>query len=154
MTAAVKITKVDKGFKKIQIELTKIDGSFVDIGYFSEDEHPSGPPVAAIAAAQEFGVPKKNIQVRSFMRSTLTRKENEYFKMIEGSKGAVFLGRSSVLRELNQLGETVTADFVTAIVDLKSPPLKAATIARKGSSNPLVDTKAMADATKHKVTIR
>ncbi len=153
MTAAVKITETDKGFKKIQIELKKIDGSFVEIGYFSEDEHPSGVPVASIAAVHEFGAPKKNIPQRSFMRSTLAKKEGQYFKMIDGSKGEIFLGRSSVLKELNDLGETVTADFVTAIIDLKSPALKAETIARKGSSNPLVDTKAMADATKHKVTI-
>jgi hypothetical protein len=110
--------------------------------YSAESKSP-GLPVAVVAAAHEFGT--KNVPARSFMRSTLAKKKEEWIrffsvmlKVNRGNPRAAFAG----------LGEAAAKDMLQAIEDGLKPALKPATVLaklkRKGKEGspdlPLVDT--------------
>lgn len=100
----------------------------------------SGLSVLEIAAVHEFGAPSVGIPERSFIRRTFANKSAEMAKIC-GQLAAQFLAGLPLEKALGKLGlwgqnavkQTITKDGVP-------PPLKPATIKRKGSSRPLVDT--------------
>ena len=55
----------------------------------------------------------------------------------------VVKGELSHLQARGILGESAQADVQQKITDLREPPNAASTIAQKGSSNPLIDSRAM-----------
>lgn len=56
------------------------------------------------------------------------------------------MGETALATVLNKLGIVAQGDIQSEITSLRSPPNSAVTIARKGSSNPLIDTGAMRQA--------
>lgn len=57
----------------------------------------------------------------------------------------------TAMEALNLLGESMKQDIQREIIDLREPPNSPATIAKKGSSNPLVDTGHMGDSVTYKI---
>lgn len=123
--------------------------------------------VVEVAAAHEFGAPKAGIPQRSTLRATADRKRSRYAVRTTRIANAVVDGRQTVKGGLDELGREITGDVQQAIVALKSPPLKPATIRRKAKKvrnkgrrakfsasggNPLVDTSQMMNSVTHKVS--
>ena len=54
-------------------------------------------------------------------------------------------------KTLGQIGEAIAGQLRQSIIDTNEPPLKPATIARKGSSKPLVDTGVMLNSVSFEV---
>ena len=80
------------------------------------------------------------IPERSFMRSTLKKKKKEIIALQKKLLVKIRKGELSVNDALGLIGEFTAAAMSQRLVNLKSPANKPATIKKKGSSNPLVDT--------------
>jgi len=94
-----------------------------------------------VAAANEYGVPPR-VPRRSFLRSTAIE---------QGEAWGAYLARScrryireqdvsGLENDVRRLGLRMRADVQNKIVTLRDPPNADVTIAKKQSSNPLVDT--------------
>lgn len=88
----------------------------------------------------EYGAPLAKIPERSFIRATIDEKAAAYIKLAGRLGKSVLQGTRTRAQALGLLGERVRADIVHRINSGIEPPLRPATIARKGSSKPLVDT--------------
>ena len=112
----------------------------VDIGFFSTARYQDGTPVAAVAAAHEFGVrldeAGPNIPERPFFRQANARIEAGIADVLEGQIENGMLDPAAAGR----IGAWAAGIVQDSIVRLRTPPNSPATIARKGSSNPLIDT--------------
>lgn len=112
----------------------------IEVGIFGNAEY------VMIAAVHEFGVTiRKNrgsivIPERSFLRSTFDEKQDEWFKFVKKQLEQVFSGRIDARTLCERLGAKMVADIQEKLTDLDTPPNAPATIAKKGSSNPLIDS--------------
>lgn len=106
--------------------------------------YPDGTSVVAVAAANCFGT--KNIPMRNFMGYAaldIRKRCGPILKaMAELEAGKV--GQMPKLQ--NAAGLLAENSIKQAIIDLRDPPNAPSTIARKGSSNPLIDTGHMKSA--------
>ena len=145
---------IDRGYKQIVASMREAKGSFVDIGLFGGDRNKEGTEIVTYGAANEFGVPSKNIPERSFIRHTVDKGRRSIDNRIEGLAKDIIDRRRSVKDALDVLGEDVRTRIVDRISTIRTPPLSPKTIERKKSSKPLIDTGAMREAIRHKVTIK
>lgn len=138
----------DLGLNRIIRTLNKdLDGVVVKVGVQAKDKavrrgkggsiRNTDQPLAVIAAIHEFGL--DNMPRRSFLRSAYDENLPMIDKMIQRvANGAVFgLGTNAAL---NQLGNVVQGMVQRKIVDGPFVPNSPATIKRKKSSKPLIDT--------------
>lgn len=138
----------DLGLTRIIRTLNKdLDGVVVKVGVQAKDKavrrgkggsiRNTDQPLAVIAAIHEFGL--GDMPQRSFLRSAYDENLPVIDKMIQRvANGAVFgLGTNAAL---NQLGNVVQGMVQRKIVDGPFVPNSPATIKRKKSSKPLIDT--------------
>lgn len=138
----------DLGLNRIIRTLNKdLDGVVVKVGVQAKDKavrrgkggsiRNTDQPLAVIAAIHEFGL--GDMPQRSFLRSAYDENLPVIDKMIQRvANGAVFgLGTNAAL---NQLGNVVQGIVQRKIVDGPFVPNSPATIKRKKSSKPLIDT--------------
>lgn len=113
-----------------------VDAEAVDFGYFETDKYPDGTLVADVATYNEFGT--RTIPERPFFRNALTEISGGALRRIADE----FVRDDFNLRErgAEAIGVFAAAEVGDAAVDLRTPPNAPATVARKGSTNPLVDT--------------
>lgn len=138
----------DLGLNRIIRTLSKdLDGVVVKVGVQAKDKavrrgkggsiRNTDQPLAVIAAIHEFGL--GDMPQRSFLRSAYDENLPMIDKMIQRvANGAVFgLGTNAAL---NQLGNVIQGMVQRKIVDGPFVPNSPATIKRKKSSKPLIDT--------------
>lgn len=138
----------DLGLNRIIRTLNKdLDGVVVKVGVQAKDKavrrgkggsiRNTDQPLAVVAAIHEFGL--GDMPQRSFLRSAYDENLPMIDKMIQRvADGAVFgLGTNAAL---NQLGNVVQGMVQRKIVDGPFVPNSPATIKRKKSSKPLIDT--------------
>lgn len=99
-----------------------------------------GIPVAMIAAIQEFGAPRRGIPPRPFFRNMIAAKQSEWPKTIAGLLKQTNYDAQKTLR---LAGEAIAGQLRQSILNTNAPPLKPATVKRKGFAKPLVDTSHM-----------
>lgn len=135
----------DKGARALAARLHREAGSRVKVGVLEdaakeEGEGRSGGDLSLleVAAVHEFGA--GDVPQRSFIRAGV----DELLPEIRGTQHAlavqVFQGKVSLPVALDRLGAKVTALLQNRIARGIAPELAPATVARKGSSKPLVDT--------------
>ena len=119
----------------------------VDIGIFQGKKEEDGTPCAVVAAAHEFGTKQSggHIPERSFMRSAVSIGRNKINERLRADLRALLEGRGNSKMVFSRVGRLVASLMQARIRDSKSwaTPLKPATIARKGSDVPLIDTSRM-----------
>lgn len=97
-----------------------------------------------LAVIHEFGAPDAGIPERSHFRSTLTKNRDKYLQLIKQLTEKLLKHPEGIEdiddRVLGIVGEVAAGDVKQAIADGLSPELKPATIKRKGSSTPLIDS--------------
>ena len=138
----------DLGLNRIIRTLNKdLDGVVVKVGVQAKDKavrrgkggsiRNTDQPLAVIAAIHEFGL--GGMPQRSFLRSAYDENLPVIDKMIQRvANGAIFgFGTNAAL---NQLGNVVQGMIQRKIVDGPFKPNAPATIKRKKSSRPLIDT--------------
>lgn len=124
--AAFKV--IDLGYDKIVENMEYASKVVVSVGIQGKNGE-----VAGYAAANEFGADR--IPQRSFIGSTVDENEKAYLKMAEE-----VYSEKDAKQVLEQLGLKIAGDIQSKITSIKTPPNVAFTIAKKGSSNPLIDT--------------
>ena len=145
-------------------ELNYLATHKVHIGIFADAKREDGAPMLVIAAANEFGakIPKRQarfgnlddenpggwviIPERSYLRAWFDENVDALQATMEHLIGQVVEGKISGRAALETIGGYVATHVQAYMVDLKTPPNAPSTIARKGSSNPLIDTGQLKDA--------
>ena len=95
-----------------------------------------------------FGGP---IPARPFLFNAVRSNKNKYLRAMKVSAKKIFRDETSVKNVLEKLGIVAQGDVQKEITSLSSPPNSPVTIARKGSSNPLIDTGEMRQRTTYEV---
>ena len=96
--------------------------------------------VARLAIIHEFGSPKNNLPARPVMRQTNQRHARELQPILAGMLRRIYAGRILPSKALAQLGVFWEGKIKQTFRDGVFAPLRPATIARKGSSKPLIDS--------------
>lgn len=159
MPAQVETKVIDRGEKRFKAQLMNLSGSFVDTGFFGGIKRDEGSPVsiAEYAFYNEMGArdPKRNwtLPERSFIRSVIDANGKKYQLFLNEKLMDIAFGKTTAERVLKTLGIRIEGDIKKKITELMEPPNAPSTIARKKSSNPLIDSGTMRNAVTHKVTI-
>ena len=132
----------------------------VEIGFFESARYPpvstgknGGRPqtphhVATVAAWNEFGT-RNGIPARPFFSQGIEASKQDVKKVFRQHIDPKTMKPD--LRVAKLAGESVKGHIQERIVELKDPPNAPATIQRKGSDNPLVDTGTMIQAVNYKI---
>lgn len=115
----------------------------VKIGFPQGPTEKDGTPVAMIAAVHEFGVPKKNIPERSFLRSSIHEHMPNYLRLNRANLLRVIRSKITIEAALGLLGQMAAGDAKRMIRNGNFVPLAPSTIRAKGSSKPLIDSGTM-----------
>lgn len=145
----------DRAWRRLQKKIAK-GASHVKVGILASkggNERPDGElSLVEIAAVHEFGSPAAGIQERSFIRRTFILEKAELIKTQAGLAKQVVtrnLSMNDALEILGQWGAAAVKKTVTVGNNL--PPLKPATVVKKGSDRPLVDTGRMIQSVSYEV---
>lgn len=140
------VRDVDKGWKRVMATVEKLAKTqpTLAVGIVGTDKHSgSSLSVAEIGTIHEFGT--KRIPQRSFLRRTLDRNRVAYNAALSG---AVYISITDAAKQrpdvtlsnFKKLGMRIVGEIQREIARGIPPPLAESTIARKGSSKPLIDT--------------
>ncbi len=151
MATGSRVDSKDRGFKRI-VKMLKRDARMrLDVGWFPDAEHPSGLRTAEIAAVHEFGAPAVNIPARPMLRPIADKNQQRYARAYRGAFGRAIDKKGGLEGQLVRFGAVVEGDVKKHITTGSFAPLEAATIAAKGSSQPLIDFGTMRDQVEHRV---
>lgn len=138
------IRDVDRGWKSIvsQVKAVAAAKPRVKVGVFGSR--------AQIAQWNEFGTTK--IPSRPFLRGTMEKNAGKYARFLVAQARAGLGGSDRTYRQaMNRLGLMMVGDVQQAISNGVPPPNAPSTIAKKGSSTPLIETGLMRSEVEHKV---
>jgi hypothetical protein len=145
-----------KDDKREQIRLTKLlknveKHDHVAVGILQDEPRNDGFSMVDLAMAHEYGSKDGRIPERSFIRSTCDAQRKKHLDLIRQFQSKILLGRITAKQALTQLGEVVSKDMVETINNGIDPALKPATIKRKSSSKPLIDTGRLKGSITHEI---
>ena len=115
-------------------------GKVVNVGVPAGPKEKDGTPVAMVAAVHEYGSPSQGIPERPFLRVAVQKNRIKYVRLNRINLVKMLRGQMGMEQALGQLGEMAKGDVQAEIRSGDFTPLKEATIKRKGSSRPLIDT--------------
>ena len=147
-----------EGGDKLKAYLEKLSkmvnsAASVDVGWPGGDTYPDGTPVAQVAAWNEFGTLRREIDpdggediisirtpARPFFRNMVSEKSPKW-----GSAIGALLKKNEfdAAKALGAAGEAIKGQLEQSIVDFTTPGNAPSTIARKEFDAPLRDTKRM-----------
>jgi phage gpG-like protein len=128
--------------RQIRERLQKNSGVLVGLPA-GTGSYEDGAPIAVIAAVHEFGSADGRIPERSFLRVPLRQNAEGFKKAFQAMIPKVVDGEMTMHQVMSQLGARAVAVSQEAISDGIEPANAESTIARKGSSKPLIDTGAL-----------
>jgi hypothetical protein len=138
------MAKMTKKRTAIAVNLDKMiesaDGLALKVGWFESNKYPDGTPVAGVMAVHEYGHAPQNIPPRPFLRTTLQEKRQDWAATVAKGVTAAIKGSYTIDQVLDALGGMVVGDVQVKIQSITEPPLKPATIKRKGFDKPLIQT--------------
>ena len=126
----------DDDFERLLGQFEGGDFDAVDIGVLSDEDE----LLRVYASANEFGTRDGHIPERSFIRSAIDMNAPQINRRADEVWAQIMDGAITMNAGLGLMGEFIQRLITTRITELKMPPNAESTIARKGSSNPLIDT--------------
>lgn len=123
----------------------------VAVGILQDETVADGFGMTELAAVHEFGSRDGHIPERSFIRSTCDKNKKRYQKLLIKLGDKIIRQKLKTKQALTQLGEVVVGDMKETINAGIEPGLKLATIKRKKSSKPLIDTGRLKGSITHEV---
>ena len=113
------------------------NASTLKVGFLENATYPDGTSVALVAAVQNFGAPSRGIPPRPFFSNMVAQNGDQWGPML-----GELLQRTDMDagKALALMGEEIKGELRESIIATNAPPLKPATVARKGHDKPLVDT--------------
>lgn len=138
--------------------IKELDEWVVKVGYFNTSHYTDGTPIAYVAAIQNLGYVAGGIPPRATMQPAMMANKELYKKLVKQSFQNAING-APITQGLEALGEFAAGNVKQAITELRSPPLKEATVAARAkrhskglaSDKPLVDSGQMLQATTYAV---
>lgn len=153
MAKGVRIIDKDRGFRALMRRVRgAARGRAVTVGVHSgEGGAPAsgGGTVADVATIHEFGL--GNVPERSFVRAWADDKRSDNERLLAKLAESIVRGQNTVDEALEKAGLVMAASMQQRIRGGIPPSLSPATIARKGSSTPLIDTGQLVSSITHKV---
>ena len=104
-----------------------------------------------VAAVNEYGSEDGHVPERSFLRSTFDAQKTEIGRTLAAGLDKIILGRGTTDDLLGRVGLKLAVDVVETITAGVPPPNASATIARKGSTHPLIDEGRLRQSIDHEV---
>lgn len=117
----------------------------------SREPQDSGLSLVEVALIHEFGAPAAGIPQRSFLRAAIDEHAPDIRRLILAVAARALDGAITPAQALDQIGSKVAGWVQTRIDQGIAPSLKPETIARKGSSKPLVNVGQLKSAITWKV---
>lgn len=147
----MKTIKSDIDYKTLEKKINKaikMQKTDLRVGFFSNARYPQGEYVASVAYWHNYG--KGHNPARPFFTNAITKNKNKWFSVLKNdlSKQNKQINLKSTFETL---GNIMVGDIKKSITELKTPPLSPITIARKKSSNPLIDTGLLRSSVTYKV---
>ena len=130
------VTDKDKGMFAFQKMLKELKKTTLSVGVFSDVKNTEAKPttyVADYAIANEYGI--GHIPERSFMRSTVNEKQNEWSKLMSNVFMDVAQGKRNAEKELYEVGGIVRKDIIAKIDSNINPPNRPSTLRKKNLRN-------------------
>lgn len=141
----VTVTEKDHGLAGVIEEHQKLlKKPYVDVGVLGGEHKGEGEGAEMsnilLARVHEYGT--DTVPERSFIRSTLFEQRPAIIELVKILKHQIYTGKTTVSKALDVIGLQVQALIRGKISDGDPawPPLSPKTIAKKGSSKPLIDT--------------
>lgn len=128
------------GMKALKKRSQTLDHGGVKVGVPGSLSHQDGTSLAMIAAVHEFGNPEKGIPERSFLRGSILTNRKKYADASKKLSFRVLSGDMQAAQAYGLLGQAASDDVKQFIREGDFVPNAPATVARKGSSKPLIDT--------------
>ncbi len=110
------------------------DTSYVKVGFMGGATYPDGTSVVDVATWNEFGVPPHQ-PPRPFFRLMVANDSPGWSRSVAALMKA---NGNDVHKVLGLMGVGIVGQLQQSIISTNDPPLAPSTIARKGSSKPLV----------------
>jgi hypothetical protein len=151
--ARVQIIDKDKGFKKLTKEIQALNGVISKIGFFGDGDSPVNN-IAYRASILEFGTKDRRIRPRPFQRNAFDKQNNDLFEFSMKLYNKLLAGQISTFRYIRLLNEWYVSKIINEIRNGVFLPLSPITIARKGSTKPLIDKGIMIGSVRTKVEKR
>ncbi len=150
---SVRIRDIDNGYIKLLEAAAKARHGTVDVGILASegDKASQTTPsltVAEVAAFNEFGL---GVPERSFVRAYVDENGSLLREDIRKLALLVVKGKKTTEEALETLGLKVVGGMQKRISKGIPPPNAPATIRRKGSSKPLIDTGQLRSSITHRV---
>lgn len=139
------------GLDKLKKQLGALEKNAVAVGIHEdagEHKESEGATVSEVGMFNEYGTPTS--PERSFMRSTLREKLKQYrIALVKIAKSAIDKPITAKTN-MGKLGQMAANDIQNKIVSLRTPPNAESTIAKKKTTNPLIDTGQLINSIKWK----
>lgn len=149
----MEIKVIDRGFNEYKKAIEELNSKQIQVGMFAK----VGDKVLTKAIVNEFGTTKagknKNITIpeRSFIRSTYNRQYKKVGKRFDQIFVSISKGNYNIVPKLKLIGLEQETETKKTITDMRTPKNSESTIAKKGSSHPLIDTGEMRSKVSHEV---
>lgn len=157
-----KFIENDLGWLGILNELGKAESAYVKVGFQVGSQTKNqrkgarkkkgGQSMPEIAAQNEYGT--RIIPARPFMSTAVDANRGQINDYIKKQYGRILDGKSTVNKSLGLIGQLMTGLIQKRIRFITYPPNAPSTIARKGSSKPLIDFGQMIQSVRYVVVDR
>lgn len=144
------VKDTDRGYREL-VKRAQLSGQIL-VGIFAEEgekEYEAGTSVLDVAFWNEFGTEK--IPARSFLRAWFDENQDKIREAVKRMAEAVLKGRYTARQAKELLAQTFVAQIQRRIAIGIPPPNAPATVTRKGSSTPLIDTGQLRSSITYKV---
>jgi hypothetical protein len=127
------VRDTDKGMLNIQKMLKGLRKTTLSVGVFSDAVNSTGKNTsyaADYAITNEYG--DDHVPERSFMRSTLDEKQEEWSKLMGDVLADTTDGKRNIEREIYKIGAIARKDIIAKIDSNINPPNAPSTLKKKG----------------------
>lgn len=135
--------EITKRLKEVTRRAEQLNRMQLVVGIPSNEnsrEESTGITNAELGVIHEFGVPEKNIPERSYMRSTASEESQNLGRLAKIQISECLRGETSAHDAFATVGAYLQGKIVDKITDGDFEPNTEATVKRKKSSKPLIDT--------------
>lgn len=150
------VTDIDKGYKKIIQSIKDLGVNGVNVGIASDKINKEGVSVAQYAYWNEVGVESKDgkgwkIPPRPFMRGWADSNKENIKQTMQSVAQAVSSGKIEAETAVERIGQYCQDGIKSYIRRGDFTPNSPATIEKKGSSRPLIDTGTMRNSIRYEI---
>lgn len=145
--------KDPRAMERLLENVVRVKGRKVEVGFPNADEmhREAGMSVKQLALIHEFGTIDGHIPARPFIQPTMHKNRFEYRRMMFKSAKELTLGRKDADAALTEIGKRAVDDMRLTILEGNFKALAESTIAKKGHSQPLIESDQMYDAIDYEV---